>query len=504
MKPSFVGREAELQLLDRLWARPEATLLILYGRRRVGKTRLLTYWLRQGSTGVTGQDRPARRALYWVAEPSSARDQLRSFSQAVYNFANPQAPAPEDFSYASWQQAWEQVAALAQVERMALLMDEFTYLLEVDPGIAGQLQNLWDHTLSRTNLFLVICGSHLGMMQRHTLSYQAPLYGRAAAQLRLQPLPFGMTARYFPGYDADERVAIYAIWGGIPAYWERLDPAATLSDNIRNELLTANNLMQAEPRLLLQDFVNEPHNYVGILRAIANDARTQGEIAAFTGLTQGHVSQYLSTLQDTGFVERRAPVTQGERSRLGRYHIVDPYLRFYYRFLANRQSQLALGIQEQLLAEIRRHLRDFIGANTWEELCREWLLRASAQQAVPVLVDQVGSAWTRAAQVDVVGVNSMEKTLVLGECKWGPEPSGRSVLTELIDKTAEVVPDQGQWQVYYLGFARASWTPASHAFAQEVTSVPPSGKNWRACGMRLLDLAQVDHDLGVWVSGEAA
>jgi AAA+ ATPase superfamily predicted ATPase len=498
MKPSFVGRETELQLLDRLWARPDATLLILYGRRRVGKTRLLTYWLRQSDAGKTGQEQPIRRVLYWVAEPSSARDQLRSFSQAVYNFANPQAPAPEDFTYANWQQAWQQVAALAQAERLALLLDEFTYLLEIDPGIAGQLQNLWDHTLSRSNLFLVICGSHLGMMLRHTLSYQAPLYGRATAQLRLQPLPFGMTARYFPGFDADERVAIYAIWGGIPAYWERLDPAATLSDNIRHELLTANNLMQAEPRLLLQDFVNEPHNYVGVLRAIANDARTQGEIAAFSGLAQGHVSQYLNILQDASFVERRVPVTQGERSRLGRYHIVDPYLRFYYRFLASRQSQLALGIQEQSLAEIKRHLRDFIGANTWEELCREWLLRASAQQTVPMLVDQVGSAWTRAAQVDVVGVNSMAKTLVLGECKWGPEPSDRSILTQLIAKTAEIVPSQGQWQVYYLGFARAGWTDASHAFAQEVTSAPPTGKNWRACGMRLLDLTQVDQDLTAW------
>ncbi len=499
MKPSFVGREAELQLLDRLWARPGATLLILYGRRRVGKTRLLTYWLRQGDAGERGQEQAARRVLYWVAEPSSARDQLRSFSQAVYNFAVSQAPAPEDFTYANWQQAWQQVAVLAQNERLGLLLDEFTYLLEIDPSIAGQLQNLWDQTLSRSNLFLVICGSHLGMMLRHTLSYQAPLYGRAIAQLRLQPLPFGMTARYFPGFDADERVAIYAIWGGIPAYWERLDPAATLSDNIRHELLTANNLMQAEPRLLLQDFVNEPHNYVGILRAIANDARTQGEIAAFSGLAQGHVSQYLSILQNAGFVERRVPVTLGERSRLGRYHIVDPYLRFYYRFLASRQSQLALGIQEQSLAEIRRHLRDFIGANTWEELCREWLLRASAQQAVPVLVDQVGSAWTRAAQVDVVGINSMEKTLVLGECKWGPEPSGRSVLTGLVEKTAEIVPSQGQWQVYYLGFARAGWTDASHAFAQEVSSAPSTGKNWRACGMRLLDLTQVDQDLAAWV-----
>ena len=279
------------------------------------------------------------------------------------------------------------MAALAQSERLALLIDEFTYLLEIDPGIAAQLQNLWDHTLSRTNLMLVICGSHLGMMLRHALSYQAPLYGRATAALRLQPLPFGLTTRYFPGYSADERVAIYAIWGGIPAYWERIDLTRSLSDNIRNELLTANNLMQAEPRLLLHDFISDPHNYVGVFRAIANDARTQKEIAAFTGLAQGHISQYLSVLQDAGFVERRVPLTQAERSRLGRYHIVDPYLRFYYRFLANRQAQIALGIQEQSLAEISRHLRDFIGANTWEEICREWLLRASAHGAFPVSVD---------------------------------------------------------------------------------------------------------------------
>jgi len=203
MNSLFIGRTTELNLLDQLWTRSSATLLILYGRRRVGKTRLLTYWLQQ-----SGQ-----RALYWVAEPSSALDQLRSFSQAIYNFANPNAPAPLNFTYANWSQAWQQVAALAQHERLALFVDEFTYLLEIDPSIAGQLQNLWDHTLSRSNLFLVICGSHLGMMLRHTLSYQAPLYGRATAQLRLQPLPFGVTTRYFPNYNADERVAIYAIWG---------------------------------------------------------------------------------------------------------------------------------------------------------------------------------------------------------------------------------------------------------------------------------------------------
>ena len=120
---------------------------------------------------------------------------------------------------------------------------------------------------------------------------------------------------------------------------------------------------------------------------------------------------------------------------------------------------------------------------------------------MPVFVEQVGSAWTRAAQVGVVGINSMEKTLVLGECKWGPEPSGRSIVTELVEKTGEIVPSQGQWQVYYLGFARAGWTAASHAFAQEIAHAPQAGKNWRAIGMRLLDLAQVDHDLEQWAGG---
>ena len=488
MNREFVGRITELNLLDELWARDKATLLILYGRRRVGKTRLLTYWVQQAD----------RRALYWVAEPSSALDQLRSFSQAIYNFANPTLPAPPEFAFASWEQAWQQVAVLAKTERLALFVDEFTYLLEVDPSIAGKLQNLWDHLLSSTNLDLVLCGSHLGMMQRHLLAYQAPLYGRATAQLRLQPLPFGITSSYFPDYDADERVAIYAIWGGIPAYWERLNATQSISDNIRRELLTPNNLMQAEPRLLLQDFLSEPHNYVGVLRAIANNARTQKEIATFTGLAQGHISQYLSILQDAGFVERRVPVTQAERSRQGRYHIIDPYLRFYYRFLINRQAQLALGMQDQALEEIKRHLPDFIGTYTWEELCREWVLRASAKGELPMAVDQVGSVWTQAAQVDVVGINPMEKTLVLGECKWGPQLMGRNVLVDLVNKSAEIVPKQGQWRILYVGFARAGWSEPAHQYAQELKRTQPAGSNWRCVDMQLVDLTQVDTDLARW------
>ena len=201
---SFIGRKQEINALNSYWQRAEAALLIVYGRRRVGKTRLLTHWLAQESIP---------HALYWVAQPSAAVEQLRQFSQALYRFENPTGTPLETFSYQSWEQALEQVARLAEKQRFTLIIDEFTYLLTRTPELAGLFQNMWDHLLKQRNLLLVLCGSHLGMMKKHVLSYQAPLYGRAAAQLHVQPLPFGVTHNYFPQYDAAERVALYAMFG---------------------------------------------------------------------------------------------------------------------------------------------------------------------------------------------------------------------------------------------------------------------------------------------------
>jgi AAA+ ATPase superfamily predicted ATPase len=352
--------------------------------------------------------------------------------------------------------------------------------------------------LKNTNLFLCLSGSHIGMMERHILAYQAPLYGRATALLRLLPLWFGITPQYFPSYQPDERVAVYAMTGGIPAYWELFDPEMSLNDNIRQQFLTTNRLLHDEPSLLLQDFISDAHNYVGILRALVFGYRTPKEIAGFTGLPETHIPAYLSKLIDTGFVERRVPVTAPPASRLGRHHIVDPFLRFYYRFLSQRQLQLAAGVSDKALAEMKRHLGDFVGTYTWEELCREWLLRVFDDPRLPFLPDQIGSAWTRKSQVDVVGYNSMEKTLILGECKWRSRAIGPKVLEALVAKTAEIVPTQGSWRVYYLGFARVGWTKTAHTYAEKFSHTGVQGKNWETAGMTLLDLNQIDQDLTTW------
>jgi AAA+ ATPase superfamily predicted ATPase len=344
------------------------------------------------------------------------------------------------------------------------------------------------------------------MMMRNVLSYQAPLYGRATAQMHLPPLPFGLTRTFFPRYSAVDRVAIYAMFGGIPAYWERLDPDRSITENIKSQLLSANNLMQAEPRLLLQDFISEPHNYVAVLTAIANGARTPKEIASVTGLPNVQAPKYLSVLHEAGFVERRLSVTAAPTVRQGRHHITDPYLRYYFRFLAARQAQLALGIQDQALAEITRHMIDFIGTYTWEELCREWTLRASADKTIlPFLPDQVGSAWNPAVQIDVAGINTMEKTLILGECKWTTAPVHSDVLSRLVEeKTQKIIPGGGPWRVFYLGFSRSGWTEGAQQYRHFIQRVRPGGQNWQAAGMLLLDLKRVDQDLTRWAEPGAA
>jgi AAA+ ATPase superfamily predicted ATPase len=402
-------------------------------------------------------------------------------------------------TYSTWEQAFRQAARLSDKERTALFIDEFTYLLEVNPGIAGTFQNIWDHVFHDANIFLCLSGSHLGMMKREFFSYLAPLYGRASAQIHLQPFFFGATSLFFPKYTAIDRVALYSIFGGVPAYWERVNPDQSISQNIKLHLLTTNNLLQSEPRLLLQDFISDPHNYIAILSAIANGAHTIKDIARVAGLQNVHVPKYLGVLAETGFVERRVPVTDSGPSRAGRYHITDPYLRFYFRFLADRQEQLALGAQQAALAEINRHLSDFIGKYTWEELCREWVLRAGARGALPVMPDDVGSAWNSKAQVDVVGINTMEKTLILGECKWTLSKNDRKVMAELVqEKAAEIIPSQGKWKVHFLGFSRSGWTSGARAYQEEIKAQPVRGENWVSTGMRLITIDELDGDLAKW------
>jgi AAA+ ATPase superfamily predicted ATPase len=249
----------------------------------------------------------------------------------------------------------------------------------------------------------------------------------------------------------------------------------------------------------LNDYLSDPNNYIAILRAIANGYATPKEIENFTGIPNLHLSQYIANLTSTGYVVKKIPVTASPSSRQGRHIITDPFLRFYYRFIHSRLTQLEMGEIDQTLEELQKHMVDYIGAYTWEEICREWTMRASNRDLLPLYPDHVESDWGKDYQVDVVGINSMKKHLILGECKWARERGKASILQDLVEKKApKVAPSWGNWQIYFLGFAREGWNENAVEYAQKIWRDLPAGSNWKTEGIRLLSLDDLDTDLHEW------
>jgi len=262
MNDLFVDREDELALLERAWASRTAELLVVYGRRRVGKTALLRRFA-QGKPGA-----------YWVAAISSEATLRRSFTQALEG---------EDaaFAYDDWRSAF--LAARGDPEsRRLLVIDEYPYLAGAVPGVGTVLQAVWDEVLESSRLMVVLCGSHIGMMEREAVSYRAPLFGRRTGQIRLRPLPPCGVAAMLPAYGATAVVETVATLGGVPAYLRMLEQDRSIVQNLEHLALDPNGVLHQEPVFLLREELHEPRSYFALLQAIAAGNTRLNEIAQAT------------------------------------------------------------------------------------------------------------------------------------------------------------------------------------------------------------------------------
>jgi uncharacterized protein len=479
----FVARERELALLNELYRRPGAQFLILYGRRRIGKTALVTQW---------GGELP-EPYFYWMASQTSATNQLRHFSQALFRFLNPGTAVTATFSYPSWDAAFAEVARLAAGRRVVIVLDEFTYVMQADPEVPSLLQRAWDHQLKNSQAFLILMGSLAGIIQRTALDYQAPLYGRATARLKLQPLPFGALAGLLPRYNSEQRVAVYTITGGVPAYLELFDDQLNIRQNLQERIVTPANVMLTDAVFLLHEQLDDPRNYMAVLEAIAAGFHNLTAIATMAGIDRSNITKYLAVLRELGYVERLVPATvrRPEQSRQGRYVITDAYLRFYYRFLAPHLGAIEQGRVKQAMSLLYDHLLDFIGTHTFEELCRDWVNMAAEMSEAPFLPERTGSFWSKQAQVDVLAINWRSKDILLGECKWGQKAVDQAVIQTLVVKTPKVLPGNVAWRAHYAFFARHEFTAAAASLAQKHSA-------------RLVTLAQLEADMQRWLQTEAS
>jgi len=441
----FVDRERELERLRAAWESGRAELLIVYGRRRVGKTTLLRHFL---------ADRPH---TYWVATMTADELLRRSFTEALWRTAHPDGSAP-GFTYDDWVAALGSLADQAQSGRHAVVIDEYPYLAGAQPGVSSILQKVWDEQLQHTRFMLVLCGSSIGMMEREALEYRAPLYGRRTGQLRLGPLPVRAAAALLPRYEATDAITAYGVLGGIPAYLRLFDDRVRLTENIERHILDPDGYLHSEPEFLLREELREPRNYFGILQAIAGGRTRLNEIAQITGLERTAASRYLATLRDLRLVERRVPITetQPEKSRKGIYRLSDPFLRFWFRFVGPCRSVLESGVTGPAARQVAEALPQFTGP-AFEDLCRAWVAERAAAGALPVAVERIGSWWARDREVDIVAVGG--DAILIGECKWSARPVGVSVLDELERAAEPLVAQFPNRRVVYALFARTGFSP---------------------------------------------
>ena len=419
----FVDRSRELHLIGDHLSRPGAAFFVLYGRRRVGKTELLRH-------AIEGADATA----YHVATRSTIVEELSRLSDELARAWQIPLLAVQPLRTVD-----ALIALLEGLERPAtLVLDEFPYLVESDGGLPGMLQAAWDRKLSRKDLKLVFCGSSVGMMEETFLLPKAPLFGRRTGQIRLAPLPLRYLAELFPTWETVDLVDLGALFGGIPGYLARLDPARTLHDNLERFLFTPGEPLYEELPFLLREELREPRVYQAILATIAGGSRKFGEMSSKVGLDRANLSRYLSILGELGLVVRDVPVTERrpDKSRKGLYRIADPFVATWYAFVHPLRDRIERGETRQVMRErVIPRLPQYLGLAV-EPVWRDLLLARSGTDLVPFDATTAGRYWSPTAEFDVVLLDDDRSHAFVGEIKWGSRPVSSRLLDKLRERVA--------------------------------------------------------------------
>ncbi len=441
----FLNRANELSDLEARYRSSHAEFVVLWGRRRVGKTSLAWAFC---------QDKPH---VFYFSERASADYLLRELSRALRAAAEPGATVSPDFTCPDWHTAFRQMAELASGERFIVVIDEFPYLAESAPGASTALQKAWDLHLAASRLFLVLTGSTLSVMSHHVLDASAPLYGRHTWALELKPLLIYDLPAFLPAYTPTQLVETYAVLGGMPGYIQQFDDRRPVLDNVARQIISLSGTLFGTARLTVFEELADPGLNFKVLEVIASGAHKPADIGRLAAIRDRHqLRRILLRLMEVGLVEARQALERDRGyDRQPAYFIADHYLRFWFRYIKPQVRLLEMREGENLVLEEVRNQWAQIVAPAWEEIARTHLWRLSARRQFPFQLEEVGSWFSARAQLDVVGLNRSQRRVVFGEAKWRREPATVHTLEQLMERSRAWLGRDPDWEVHYALFARA-------------------------------------------------
>ena len=447
----FLGREKEILDLEKEYAR-DGGFVVIYGRRRIGKTTLIKQFIK------------SKTAFYFLATKEVESQSMKRFAGVIARTTGNSVLQKAAFS--DWLDLFQAVADYKPNEKKVLVIDEFPYLVKVNDSFPSILQNAWDEILKDSNVMLILCGSLISMMKKHALSYESPLYGRRTAQMRIAPLPF-TTVYENQKLSFEEAAEQYSITGGVPKYMEFFSDGQPLYEQIKENVLSKNGFLYEEPNFLLTDEVQVPTNYFSIIKVIADGNHKLGTIAGILGLETSALTPYLKTLSELGFTEKQVPVTEknAEKTRKGLYFISDNFLRFWFRYVYPYKGELELDNMQISLDELDKDFKEKFVAFAYEDICKEIFARLCSDKAIDFTPSKIGSYWLNDksgnTQIDVMAVDTVNKRLFAGECKYHNQPIDADVYFELVkkvDNSSEIKSAFKDYTVIYGVFSKSGFT----------------------------------------------
>ena len=442
----FVDREKELATLESEYAKDRASFVVLYGRRRVGKTALCSEFIR------------GKHALYFLATEESEAQNRNQFKELAAEYlAN---PLLKSASVDNWGILFDTISQTPLLQKKVIVLDEFQYLGKANPAFPSIFQKIWEK-LKDTNIMVILCGSLITMMEDQTLNYGSPLYGRRTAQIKLKQIPFQYYQDFYPGKSRKELIEYYSITGGVPKYIELFYDDTDIYQAIQNNVLNRSSFLYDEPTFLLQKEVTEIGSYFSVIRTIAQGNHKLSKIAGALEVKQTSLSKYLRTLINLDILEREVPVTEKdpEKSKKGLYKIKDNFLLFWFRFVYPNIGFLESDQEQIVMDKIRKNLVDNHIAFVYEDICRQRMWQLAGEGTWDFTFARVGlCCHKKFKKINVVATDDDGKNIIFGECKFWKNPVGINILNALEKKAALVDWNRTGRKEWYVLFSISGFT----------------------------------------------
>lgn len=465
----FLARKTEITFLEEKYETKNGQLIIIYGRRRIGKTETISHFCK------------GKNALFFTCTQTEDENQLKNFSTKLLSFNLPQSKYITEFS--SWEQAFSAIKDIPNLDKQKqiVVIDEFPYMTKENPEIPSILQKLWDLELKNQNILLILCGSSMSYIEKEILSEKNPLYGRATGIYKMLPMSFKDSSLFFNKWKIKDKIIAYSILGGIPYYLSQFDSKKSLKENICSNILKKGSILYSEPEFLIRQELREPATYNTIIQAIAMGKTSFNDIQQTTLIEKGKLSVYLRNLIELGLLSREFPILTTEKEKQnaqrGIYKLHDLFFRFWYRFVFPNYSSLEFGDWENIYdLVVEPQLNDFVSF-PFEDICIEWLREKNIKRELPFIFTQIGRWWDKDVEIDIVATNEEKTEILSAECKFHNSVVNDSDLKKHLTKNLSNLKKKDDVIVHFWYFSWAGFTAKAKEFAAQNNMTIVEGKD---------------------------